>query len=137
MIYNPALLPAKTVPALCSQIDVMPTVFGLLNWSYQTLGYGHDLLAPSAASLPGRAFVSNYQKIALLRDDGIAILKPSRKFSSYACNLKTGDFAPLNPAASGILVHDATVFYQSASWLFSSGKLKLQSPAAAAVAPPR
>lgn len=137
MIYSPALLPAKTVPALCSQIDVMPTVFGLLNWKYQTLGYGHDLLAPSAASLPDRAFVSNYQKIALLRDDGIAILKPGRIFSSYACNLKTGDFAPLNPTASGILVHDATVFYQSASWLFSSGKLKRQPPAAAAVAPPR
>jgi phosphoglycerol transferase MdoB-like AlkP superfamily enzyme len=124
MIYNPALVPAKQVPALCSQIDVMPTVFGLLNWNYNTLSFGHDLLAPSAGDLPGRAFVSNYQKIALLRNEGIAILKPNRKTSSFACNRVTGDFSPLDHEASAKLVHDATVFYQSASWLFSSGNLK-------------
>ena len=130
MIYNPVRVPAKTLTALCSQIDVMPTVFGLMNWNYQTLGYGHDLLAPSAASLPGRALVSNYQKIALLRDEGIAILKPNRKHSSYACNMTTGDVSPIDHLASSKLVHDATVFYQSASWLFSSGKLKRAAPPA-------
>jgi phosphoglycerol transferase MdoB-like AlkP superfamily enzyme len=124
MIYNPSLVPAKHVAALCSQVDVMPTVFGLLNWNYDTLSYGHDLLSAAAPSLPGRAFVSNYQKIALLRDDAIAILKPNRKFSSYACDLTSGGFSPLAPAASDPLVHDATVFYQSAAWLFTSGKLK-------------
>ena len=124
MIYNPARIPAKSLPALCSQIDVMPTLFGLLNWNYDTLSYGHDLLAPAAPTLPGRAFVSNYQKIALLRDAAIAILKPNRKFSAYTCERKTGEFSPLDAAASDQLVHDATVFYQSASWLFSSGKLK-------------
>ena len=129
MIYNPTLAPAKNVNAFSSQIDVMPTVFGLMNWSYQTLGYGHDLLAPSAASLQGRAFVSNYQKIALLRDEGIAILKPNRKHSSYACDKTTGDFSAIEHPEAAKLVHDATVFYQSASWLFSSGKLKHQTPA--------
>jgi phosphoglycerol transferase MdoB-like AlkP superfamily enzyme len=129
MIYNPSLVPAKMVSTLCSQIDIMPTVFGLLNWNYQTLGYGHDLLAPSANTLPGRTFVSNYQKIALLRDEGIAILKPNRKHSSYTCNMITGDFSPIDRIASDKLVHDATVFYQSASWLFSTGKLKKNPPA--------
>jgi phosphoglycerol transferase MdoB-like AlkP superfamily enzyme len=130
MIYNPALVPANNIAALCSQIDVMPTLFGLMNWNYDTLSYGHDLLAPAAAALPGRAFVSNYQKIGLLRDDSIAILKPNRKFSAYTCDRTTGGFSPLAPAAAGALVHDAGVFYQSASWLFSSGKLKRQTPAA-------
>lgn len=124
MIYNPSLVPAKNVAALCSQVDFMPTVFGLLNWNYDTLSYGHDLLAPSAASLPGRAFVSNYQKIALLQNEGIAILKPNQKHSAYVCDRGTGDFSPIEPAVSDKLVHDATVFYQSASWLFSSGKIK-------------
>ncbi|MEI6175396.1 MAG: sulfatase-like hydrolase/transferase [Verrucomicrobiota bacterium] len=124
MIYNPSLVPTKTVSSLCSQIDLMPTVFGLLDWNYETLSYGHDLLSPSAETRPGRAFISNYQAIALLRDDGIAILKPNRKFSSYACDRKTGDFSPIQPEASEKIVHDATVFYQSASWLFSSGRLK-------------
>ena len=124
MIYNPSLVSAKTIGTLSSQIDVMPTMFGLLNWSYESLGYGHDLLAPSAASLPGRAFVSNYQKLGLLTNGGIAILKPNRKSSLHACDLATGDFTLPDPAAVGDLVRETTAFYQSASWLFKSGRLK-------------
>ena len=124
LIYNPALVPAQTVAALSSQIDVMPTLFGLLNWSYTTLGFGHDLLAPSAAGRPGRAFVSNYQKLALLQNAGITILKPNRITSSHACDLTTGDFRPLDPATAATLVGEATAFYQSAAWLFTSGRLK-------------
>jgi phosphoglycerol transferase MdoB-like AlkP superfamily enzyme len=123
MIYGPKLANPKAVTTLASQIDVMPTVFGLLGWNYQTPGYGHDLLAPSAAGRPGRAFVSNYQKLGLLTRDGIAILSPNRKTAAYACDPGTGGFSPPGPAA-GSLIHDTTVFYQSAAWLFNSGRLK-------------
>lgn len=124
MVYNPSLIPPKTVSTLSSQIDLMPTVFGLLDWNHETLSYGHDLLEPSAATRPGRAFVSNYQKIGLLTDDGLVILKPNRKVSTYACDRRTGDCTALDPVKSRDLVHDATVLYQSASWLFGSGGLK-------------
>lgn len=124
MVYNPGLVAPAKVSKLCSQIDLMPTVFGMLRWNHETLSYGHDLLAPGADKLPGRAFVSNYQKIALLRDDTIAILKPNRKISTYACDLKTGAFSEPDPAVAEKLVHDTTVFYQSASWLFKSGRMK-------------
>jgi phosphoglycerol transferase MdoB-like AlkP superfamily enzyme len=128
MIYNPSLVQPKPITAMCSQIDVMPTVFGMLDWKHETLSYGHDMLSPSASKLPERAFVSNYQKIALLRNEGIAILKPNREFSAHACDRITGDFSPIDSEASDQLVHDATVFYQSASWLFSSGGLKRAKP---------
>jgi hypothetical protein len=101
----------------------MPTMFGLLNWSHETLGYGHDLLAPSAAEIPGRAFVSNYQNLGLLTRDGLAILGPNRKTAAYTCDFETGDLSPPSPA-TGPLIHDTTVFYQSASWLFKSGRLR-------------
>ena len=123
MIYNPTLLNPKTITTLASQIDIMPTMFGLLGWNYETLGYGHDLLAPSAANRPGRAFVSNYQKLGLLTRDGLAILGPNRKSAAYACDLETGDLSQPGPAA-GSLIHDTTAFYQSAAWLFESGRLK-------------
>ena len=123
MIYNPTLVEPKAITTLASQIDVMPTMFGLLGWNHETLGYGHDLLASSAAGHPGRAFVSNYQKLSLLTRDGIAILGPNRKSAAHACDLETGDLSQSCPAA-GSLIHDATVFYQSASWLFKSGRLR-------------
>jgi len=123
MIYNPGLIQPQTYSKVCSQIDLMPTVFGLLNWNYETLSYGHDLLAPSAPSLTERAFISNYQKIAMLEKDSLVILKPKRESSLYSCDLKTGDLSPPKSENPEIL-HKATAFYQSASWLFGSGKLK-------------
>jgi phosphoglycerol transferase MdoB-like AlkP superfamily enzyme len=123
MIYNPGLIQPQKVSRLCSQVDLMPTIFGLLNWNYDTLSYGHDLLAPTAGSLTERAFISNYQKIAMLEKDSLVILKPKRQSSLYSCDVKTGDLTPLASDKSAML-HDATAFYQSASWLFGSGKLK-------------
>jgi phosphoglycerol transferase MdoB-like AlkP superfamily enzyme len=138
MIYNPALVSPKTISTLASQIDVMPTMFGLLGWNHATLGYGQDLLAPSAAGQPGRAFVSNYQKLGLLTRDGLAILGPNRKSAAYACDLETGDLSPPGPAAAS-LIHDTTVFYQSAAWLFNSGRIRKDfrktGPLASAPAP--
>ncbi|NQX02488.1 sulfatase-like hydrolase/transferase, partial [bacterium] len=121
MIYNPSLVKPRKLDALASQIDVMPTVMGLLSWDYETLGFGHDRLA---AAVPNRAFISNYQKIGLLRDDGLAILKPKAQVSLYDCDLKTGELTPMKPEAAGNLVSDTTAFYQSASWLFGTGRLK-------------
>ena len=123
MIYNPGLAPAQKVTRLCSQVDLMPTVFGLLNWEYDTMGYGHDLLDQSAKTVAGRAFISNYQKIALLQNDSLAILKPKRQSSLYNCDISSGNLTPISPEKTGILL-DAKVYYQSASWLFKSGGLK-------------
>lgn len=128
MIYNPDLVAPRTITALSSQIDVMPTVLGLLGWGYETRGFGHDLLAGSSTTRPGRAFVSNYQKIALLKDGRIAILKPNRQTAAYTCDSETGALGPLSGPASGTLLDEAVTFYQSASWIFESGRLKRSPP---------
>lgn len=126
MIYNPGLVGKKMINRLSSQIDIMPTVFGMLNWSYTTLGYGHDYLAPMADSLPERSFVSNYQKIAMITPETMTILKPNKKHSSYKVDLPTGELTPMDDGSEGqsIFLNDTTAYYQSASWLFNSGKLK-------------
>jgi phosphoglycerol transferase MdoB-like AlkP superfamily enzyme len=126
MIYNPALVGTDKITKLASQIDVMPTVFGMLNWNYTTLSFGHDYLSPSADSLPARSFVSNYQKIAMITPNSMTILKPNRKHSSYNCYLPTGELTPMAWAKvdNTPLLHDTTAYYQSAAWLFGSGKMK-------------
>lgn len=126
MIYNPGLVGTKKITNLASQIDVMPTTFGLMNWSYTTLGYGHDYLAPSAASLPQRSFVSNYQKIAMITPETMTILKPNKMHSSYNLYLENGEISPMNEDSPSRLplLHETTAYYQTASWLFGSGKLK-------------
>jgi phosphoglycerol transferase MdoB-like AlkP superfamily enzyme len=126
MIWNPTLLPPQNVKALCSQIDVMPTVLSLMNWSYDSLFFGRDVLDPSYRKADRRAFVSNYQKVALLREDSLCILKPKREVSLYQCNLKSGALTP--DASLHQLSDDATAYYQCASWLFRSGGLRLHNP---------
>jgi phosphoglycerol transferase MdoB-like AlkP superfamily enzyme len=135
MIYNPILVPAQKVSRLCSQVDVMPTVFGMLNWSYDTLGFGHDVLAKSHESPGERAFISNYQKIALLSNDSLAILKPKQQNAVYACDLQTGALTP-SAVENPKILQDAVSYYQSASWLFSSGKLRKTSEAPVIAAVP-
>ena len=126
MIYNPALVGKPFVSRLVSQIDVMPTVFGLMKWNYKTLGYGWDQLAPTAASLPQRAFVSNYQKLAMITPETMTILKTNSKFSSYNLTPQSGVITPMDLEKDECksLLRDTTLYYQSASWLFNSGKLK-------------
>lgn len=124
ILYNPGLVAARKVPTQCSQIDLMPTVFGLLGWRYRTLGFGHDLLASTAAETPGRAFVSNYQKIGLLEGEQLAILRPPKQAAFYTCDLMTGEAKTLTGPACGDLKADAIAYYQSASWLFKTGQLK-------------
>ena len=139
ILFNPGLVPAKHVAAQCSQIDLMPTVFGLLGWRYRTLGFGHDLLANPADPLTDRAFVSNYQKIALLEGTRLAILKPNKLAACYTCDLNSGAVHPMTGADCEELKADAIAYYQSASWLFKTGQLKrsaAQPPAVAAKAVP-
>ena len=101
-------------------------VFGLLGWGHETLGYGYDQLAPSVGSLPERSFVSNYQKIAMITPETMAILKPNSEHSSYNLYLPTGEITPMSreKEEGTPLLHDTTAYYQSAAWLFNSGKLK-------------
>ena len=126
LIYNPALIEKQKISRLSSQIDVMPTVFGLLHWPHSTLGYGHDYLAPDADTLPERSFVSNYQKIAMITPNTMTILKPNKKHSSYNLHLPTGELSLMDGEKEkhSTFLHDTTAFYQSASWLFNSGRLK-------------
>lgn len=126
MIHAPALVPAREITGLCSQIDLMPTVFGLLRWDTASPGYGVDVLATP----PRRAFVSNYQKIALLRDDSLTILKPNGKIDTYHCNPASGELLPISPSENNARIADTIFYYQSASRLFRSGGLKLGAPPA-------
>lgn len=124
LIYNPGIVPAAKVDKLCSQIDIMPTVMGILSWNYQTLGFGRDLLSSSASAAPGRAFVSNYQKIALLEEGSIAILKPGRIEEAFSCDRTNGNLSSIDAEKASGLTHRTKASYQSAAWLFGTGKLK-------------
>jgi phosphoglycerol transferase MdoB-like AlkP superfamily enzyme len=120
IIYAPKLLQPKVVNTLCSQIDVAPTLFGLLNWSYRSKFYGRDILALDAAG--GRALIGNYQKLGVLKEDSLSILKPVKKFSMFQVDRKNGNLTEIAPTEAGL--SEALSYYQSAAHLFDAGELE-------------
>lgn len=107
------------IDLMCSQIDLYPTLFGLLGWNYQSNLYGKDVLNPSYTE---RAFISTYQKLGYLKKDSLVILSPQRKTESFIYHREDNSQVPFQ--ASEKLRDEAIAYYQSAYELFKSGKLR-------------
>ncbi|KAB1157708.1 LTA synthase family protein [Flavobacterium luteum] len=76
MIYSQSFIPPKQVNQLMSQIDLMPTLFGLLNFNYQSKFFGQDVLKEDYKP---RALIATYQNLGLIKDNVLTILSPKQK----------------------------------------------------------
>jgi phosphoglycerol transferase MdoB-like AlkP superfamily enzyme len=120
-IWSPGNIAPRRFDTMMSQIDVAPTVLGLLGADYLSRFVGTDALA---ASYRPRAFISNYQKVAMLRPDGLlTVLKPVRQAVQYQTDLATGALTPVaSPDAAAI--EEAILYYQGTDELFNHGGLQ-------------
>ncbi|HEY8068288.1 MAG TPA: LTA synthase family protein [Burkholderiales bacterium] len=114
-VYGPAHIAPRRVDRLMSQIDIPPTLLGLLDFRYYTKFLGRDVL--HSAPETDRAFVANFQTLAFMKDDRIAVLQPKRKLNVY--RLREGAYLPL--PADAAFTNEAIAFYQVASHLFRNG----------------
>lgn len=80
IVYAPGIVEPREVHTLSSQMDVAPTLLGLLNMSYDSRFYGADILRDP----PNRALISNYQQLGYLTDDKLVVLKPVKKITEYS-----------------------------------------------------
>lgn len=119
LIYNPSLIPSQRVEKVCSQIDLAPTILGLLNWSYTSRFFGEDIvkMPPSAE----RAFIANYQKLGYLRANGLEILEPVRKEHFYEYDSERGGLSAR--LSNTNMLADTVAYYQTASYLFRNGMM--------------
>ena len=84
MIYSPGFIQPQQYNKLMSQIDIMPTVFGLLNFSYQSKFFGQDVLK---ADYKPRALIATYQDLGLIKDNILTIISPKQAYKQYQLNL--------------------------------------------------
>jgi phosphoglycerol transferase MdoB-like AlkP superfamily enzyme len=115
-MYSPKHVHPRRFERLMSQIDIPPTVLGLLDFDYYTKFFGRDVLAAPPQS--DRAFVANYQTLGYLKGDRMALLHPRRKAEAFRVDAAKNIVAPL---ADPELVREAIAFYSSASHVFRSG----------------
>lgn len=116
IVWNPTLIQPQQVGTLCSQIDLLPTVFGLMAWNYDSRFYGKDILRMTPSEQ--RAFISTYQRLGYLRDGKLAVLEPVRRQRIFTFS------DPATPTAAPAdldFMQEAISEYQTASYLFANG----------------
>jgi phosphoglycerol transferase MdoB-like AlkP superfamily enzyme len=119
LFYAPAIIkqPA-TVDRLMAQIDIPPTILGMLNFSYKSKFMGQDIFNIK----PGKekAFISTYQGLGFIENGKLIIQSPVKKLKQFKPDFKTGSATeePLNDS----LAKKAVAYYQVATWLFKNKK---------------
>ncbi len=113
LLYCPALIPeARPVDILGSQLDVAPTILGLLNVSYESQFFGRNLL--DVAEGQTWALMNHNRDVALLRDNRLAVLGLKQDIELWARDPDTGKFTRLPVDSDSGLVRDAIAWYQTA-----------------------
>nr|WP_116787923.1 alkaline phosphatase family protein [Flavobacterium psychrotrophum] len=107
------------IKKLCSQIDLFPTLFGLMHWSYDSDFFGRDVIANRFEE---RALMGTYRKLTLMKDNRVMILSDQKKQAFYSWNKQDNNLAPL-PMEQHFL-EEAISWYQTADYLFTNKMLK-------------
>ncbi|MBC7163203.1 MAG: LTA synthase family protein [Immundisolibacter sp.] len=112
-VYSPAHVQPQRIERLVGQIDVAPTLLGLLHWNYDSRFFGKDILRMTDAD--ERALLSNYQHLGLLDHQRLVVLSPGNKASV----LEPADARTARPlAADSRLLDPALALYQGAARIY-------------------
>ena len=120
LIYSPLLIKPAVEERLVSQIDLAPTVLGLMNLNYTSRFFGYDIY--QVPKDRARAFISTYQDMGYIKGDSLIILSPQSKAQLYKADFMTGTNTRISQSEA--LVNEAIAWYQGASYLYRSGRYK-------------
>jgi phosphoglycerol transferase MdoB-like AlkP superfamily enzyme len=129
MIYSPGFIQPEKYTNVMSQIDIMPTLFGLLHFNYQSKFYGQDVLKPDYKP---RALIATYQDLGLIKDNVLTIISPKQAVKQFQLTLKPDqktapdfqiyyDQVPLKTERTD-LVNETISYYQTASDILKKKK---------------
>jgi phosphoglycerol transferase MdoB-like AlkP superfamily enzyme len=127
IIYSPGLIKPSQIGSLMSQIDIAPTILGLLHFNYTTRFFGQDILNTPADKQ--RAFISTYHGLGFIKNDTLIIQTPVKKIKAYKTTSQTGNVKEIKGSDS--LVNDAISLYQVMAWLIKNKEytpIKNQKP---------
>lgn len=118
LIYSPANISPKQFERLTAQIDIAPTILGLLKFDYRSKFFGQDIFAlPEGRE---RALISTYQGLGYLRNDQLVIQSPVQQVEQFRPDFVTGNAVRVHVTDS--LAEQAIAYYQTAAWLLKHKK---------------
>lgn len=124
LIYAPKLIAPGKCDRLISQMDLAPTLLGMLGLSYNAKFFGHDINRVNESE--DRAFISTYQMLGYVKNDTLIVLTPDKKAIAYHIDdWTTADYS--NVEVDQTLLDEAINYYQGAAHLFKNNKLKVDN----------
>lgn len=115
IFYAPTNLGPKTIKTRTSQMDVIPSILGLLGISYESRFYGIDQIhSPIDRPVP----LGTYQRLGFFGKNEMVILSPKKEVNVYQKN--SHDFQEI-PASQSSILENAISIYQSAYDRYSTG----------------
>ena len=114
LIFAPGIIKTpQIVDRMIAQIDIAPTVLGMLHLNYKSKFLGQDIF-----NLPQgkeRAFISTYQGLGFLENGNLLIQSPVKKIRQFKPNFSTGTAKEIN--VDEPFMKKAIAYYQVASWM--------------------
>ncbi len=119
-IYNSPMSHTH-IDRLMSQIDLIPSLFGMLNWNYTSEFYGNDIfkLPPEK----DRAFLANYRTLGYLDSTHFLTLTDRKKTLEWQYDQNSENLKELN-AVNKQDREKIISYYQTASYRYKYGKMK-------------
>jgi phosphoglycerol transferase MdoB-like AlkP superfamily enzyme len=118
-VYAPAHVRPGVFDGLMSQIDIPPTLLGMLGFDYESRFFGIDVFQKR----PERAYIGTYQLLGYLRDDLLVQLAPHRRVDTVSPSV-AGDLPQPavreDPRASLQAIGD----YEVAAFDFTHGRMR-------------
>lgn len=80
MIFAPDFIKPEKFRTVASQIDLMPTLFGLLHFNYNSKFLGQDVFSKNYVP---RAYIATYQDLGFVKDNYLTVISPTKKIKQY------------------------------------------------------
>ena len=119
-IYSPLHVAPGKYEQMLAQIDIAPTILGLLGMDYETEFYGSDVFARAPGSQ--RAFIGTYQLLGYLNDQELIQLAPGRRVDVVIPAFERDQAQPTS-ALRTRPEREAIAYYQTASHRFTNGSM--------------
>ncbi len=121
MIYAPGIIPPQRVDRLASQIDIVPTLFGLLNFTYFSKFMGKDILKMTQEE--ERLVMGTYANLGYYRNGTLVTLSPKEPPLYERVDLANNYSIEKSPEMPAVL-EEGIGYYQFADHLLTQGLYK-------------
>jgi phosphoglycerol transferase MdoB-like AlkP superfamily enzyme len=120
-VYSPGNIAPGRFDALMGQVDIAPTLLGMLGMDYDSQFYGIDVFQQH----PGRAYIGTYQLLGYLGDGKLVQLGPHRRVDTVRPAYDSDQQQPALPEDPALALQ-AISDYQTAAYRFTHGLMRVQ-----------